>query len=118
MQYPKVLAVTKRMAELCGAQSLLYTAGFQLIAATNLDVATSVIKATPINGVIVCKHSWSDAEREGIARQVATLGIANGVVMRCPGCSGCDEPNQVPGTLCDTAALSQLLAAMSGAAEA
>jgi hypothetical protein len=57
--HSKVLAITKRPADLCAIQALLYGAGFELVTATNMNVARSLIKPLHIKGVIVCKHSWT-----------------------------------------------------------
>ena len=109
----KVLAITKRTAELCGTQALLYGAGFELVAATNMAIARSVIKALRIKGVIVCLDSWSKEERDSIAADLAANHPEVTVVMRCPGCTGCEEAAKIPGTLSDTLPLTQLITSMS-----
>ena len=56
---PKVVAITKRTADLCATQSVLYSKGFELITATNMNVALSIINAMSVKGVIICRGSWS-----------------------------------------------------------
>lgn len=109
----KVLAITKRTADLCGTQALLYGAGFELVTATSMTAARSVIKAMRVKGVIVCYHSWSEQEREGIVAELASDHPDLTVIMRCLGCTGCDEAAHKPGTLCDTLPLTQLISAIA-----
>lgn len=87
----KVLTVTKRTASLCGLQTLLYSSGFEMVTATNMIGARSVLNAMPLRAVIICRHSWSDAEREALTRELAASYPAISVVLHCPGCTGCDE---------------------------
>jgi len=110
---PKVLAITKRTAELCATQSHLFMAGFELLTATNMLGARSMKKAVDVKAVIVCKHSWSDDEREMISCEVAALRPEAALVMRCLGCTECDLAADWPGTLSDTAPLTQLISAMA-----
>ena len=110
MNRPTVLAITKRTAELCGTQSLLYAAGLDLVTATNMMAARSVINAIRVRGVIVCRGSWSDDERDGIVSELATNYPEITVTIRCPGCTGCDEATHTPGSLSDTLPLEQLMA--------
>jgi hypothetical protein len=98
MTSPTVLTVTRRLADLCGAQSMLYAAGFGMMTATNLITARSVLNSIDISGVIVCKHSWSDQERDAIQSEVSQL-CGDMPIMRCPGCTGCEEENGVRGKL-------------------
>ncbi len=102
----KVLAVTKRTADLCATQSLLYGAGFELITATNMDTACALIRVLPICGVIVCHDSWTEAERETMAAELKGFQLP---MMRCPGCTGCDEANHQPGKLTDLVPLAKLM---------
>lgn len=113
MNQHKVLAITKRTADLCGTQSLLYMAGFDLVTATSIAAAQSVIKALRVKGVIVCRHSWSDQERDSIVADLADNYPEVEVVVRCPGCTGCDEATHTPGILSNTLALTQLMMAIS-----
>jgi len=115
MNDSKVLAITKRTASLCGTQSLLYSVGMDLVTATSMDAALSVIKAVPTKGVIVCKHSWSDAERTALAAELAANHPEVAVVSVCPGCTGCDESACKPGSLEDTAWLWDMVATMATA---
>jgi hypothetical protein len=108
----KVLVITKRTAELCGTQSLLYAAGFELVTATSMSVARSVMKAIKLKGVIVCKGSWTEEERDGIVSDLTANHPEVTVIMRCPGCTGCDEATRTPGTLSDTLPLTQLITAI------
>ena len=109
MKCPTVLAITKRTAELCGTQPLLYEAGFALVTATSMDVARSVIKAIAVKAVIVCRGSWSEEERESIISELAADHPEVTIIVRCPGCTGCDEASHTPGTLSDTQVLTKLL---------
>lgn len=103
----KVLAMTKRDAELCGTQSLLCRAGFELVTATSMTLAQS---ASGVKGAIVCRGSWSEQERENIVSELAT---SVKVIVRCPGCTGWVEPSQTPGTLSDTTFLTTLISALT-----
>jgi hypothetical protein len=71
--HSKILAISTHTAELCAQQSLLYAAGFQLVTATNVTVALSVIRAMQVMGVIICRSSWSEEEREKIAAEIGAL---------------------------------------------
>jgi hypothetical protein len=114
---PKVLAITKRPAELCGTQPLLHGEGFELVTATSMAVARCVIKSIALKGVIVCWGSWSEQERESIVSELAANHPEVTIIMRCPGCTGCDEASHTPGTLSDTLALSKLVSAKTSAAK-
>jgi glutaredoxin len=118
MNQPKVLAITKRTADLCGTQALLYGAGFDLLTATSMLAARSVIKAIRVKGVIVCRHSWTDQERDSIVADLADNYPEVEVVVRCPGCDGCDEATHTPGILSNTLALTQLMMALGPATKA
>ncbi len=109
---PTVLAITKRPAELCATQALLYGAGFDLVTATNMAAARSVVKGMAIEAVMVCKHSWASDERDRIVSELARLDSAIDVMIRCPGCTGCDEAAGKPGKLDDERPLVQLMAAV------
>jgi len=117
LSQPKVLAITKRTAELCGTQALLHAAGLGLVTATNMATARTVIRAIRVKGVILCKYSWSDQERETFAHEVANLDHRMSVA-NCSGCSGCDETAHTPGILTDGLPVQQLLSAMERAAKA
>lgn len=115
MNDSKVLAITKRTASLCGTQSLLYSVGLDLVTATSMEAARSVIKAIPTKGVIVCKHSWSDEERAALASELADQHPEVAVVAMCPGCTGCDETACKPGALDDSAWLWDMVATIATA---
>lgn len=108
MVSPTVLTVTKRLADLCGAQSLLYAAGFGVVTATNLTTARSLLNSVEISGVIVCKHSWSEQEREEIHSEMSQLR-SDMPLMRCPGCTGYEEENGVRGKLLHISPLVDLI---------
>ena len=93
--HPKVLAITKRTAELCGTQSLLYRAGLDLVAATSLGVARVVINSIPVRGVILCLDSWTVEERKAILTELATNHPDIEVIVRCLGCTGCDAEFEI-----------------------
>ncbi len=109
---PNVLAITRRPAQLCATQALLYGAGFILVTATNLQAACSVIVAKQVTAVIVCMDSWSAEERDVIAFELHRLRPQLAVIMRCPGCTGCDEAAGIPGVMRDERPLLQLIAAV------
>lgn len=68
--------------------------------------AKAMMRSLNICGVIVCLHSWEEAERESIASEMLTHHIP---MMRCPGCTGCDEANGKAGVLNDTFPLTNLI---------
>ena len=108
-----MLAITKRAAQFCGTQALLYASGIELLAADNMRSARKVIKDKAVKGVIVCMHSWSEQEREDIATELSTNHSEFSVILRCPGCTGCDEAKSRPGTLSDTRELKKAISAVS-----
>ncbi len=103
----KVLAISKRTMELCAAQTQVYAAGFEMITATSLAAAHAVLNSFSIEAVIVCRHSWSDEERGRIETELAALHPKLPVVMRCPGCTGCDDRRA--GTLSDPGPVTSLI---------
>ena len=113
MKRPKVLAITKRPAELCATQPWLNAAGLELITATNTNAAGAIIKSTRVKGIIVCKGSWSEEEREGIAAELWMLNPEVEVILRCPDCTECDEVNRSAGTLRDTLPMTNFIAAIA-----
>jgi hypothetical protein len=115
---PKVLAITKRTAQLCGTQPLLYEAGFALMTATSMDIARSIIKAVAVKGVIVCRGSWSEQESASIVAELAADHPEITVILRCPGCTGCGEASHTPGTLSDISSLAVLISADAPATKA
>lgn len=106
-----VLAISKRTANLCATQSLLYAAGYKLVVATNMEAARSMIRSLQIKAVIVCRDSWSIEEVQEIASELINV-IEVPVLMHCPGCYGCDEVAGKPGTLKDVAPLTNLIVAI------
>jgi hypothetical protein len=108
MVSPTVLTITKRLADLCGSQSLLHAAGFGMMTATNITTVRSVLNSIDISGVIVCKHSWSDQERDAIQSEVSQL-CKDMPIMRCPGCTGCEEENGIRGKLLHISPLVDLI---------
>jgi hypothetical protein len=108
MTSPTVLTVTKRLPDLCGSQSLLYAAGFGMMTATNLTTAKSLLNSLDISGVILCRHSWSDEDRDAIQSELSQLR-SDMPIMRCPGCTGCEEENDVRGKLLHIAPLVELI---------
>jgi hypothetical protein len=112
LNHPRVLAITKHTAVLCGTQSLLYGAGFDLVTATSMIAARSVIKAMQVRGVIVCLDSWSEQERDSIVAEIANYPEVV-IIVRCPGCTGCDEATHTRGILSDSLPLTQLIVALA-----
>lgn len=102
----KVLAVTKRTANLCATQAWLYSAGLELITATNLAAARALVRTLPVRGIIVCYHSWTESERESLLSELQEAKLPT---MRCPGCAGCDETCGKAGIVNDVTPLSRLL---------
>jgi len=98
----KVLAITKRAAQFCGTKSLLYASGIELLGTASMKSARRVIKDDAVKGVIVCLHSWSKQERDGMVSELESNHPDVSVIVRCPGCSGCDEAGQKVGTLSET----------------
>jgi hypothetical protein len=98
----KVLAITKRAAQFCGTQSLLYASGIELVGTASMKSARRVIKDEAVKGVIVCLHSWSEQERDDMVSELETNHPGVSVIVRCPGCTGCDVASQRPGTLRET----------------
>jgi hypothetical protein len=106
----KVLAVTRQLQELCGTQTILHSAGLQLVTATNMETARRVIKALGIQAVIVCRDSWSESERDKMVAELQTLYPELAVIVRCPGCTRCHEPADVLGRVLDQTPFTQLIA--------
>ena len=102
MNQRRVLAITKRRAQLCGAQSLLHASGLELHGTSSMKTARRAMQGDAVKGVIVCLHSWSERERDEMVKEIQASHPELSVIVRCPGCSGCDETNCTPGTLSDT----------------
>lgn len=87
---------------------MLHAAGFGMMTATNMTTARSVLNSTDISGVIVCKHLWSEQERDVIHSEVKQLR-SDMPIMRCPGCTGCEEENGIRGKLLHISPLVDLI---------
>lgn len=118
MNHQKVLAITKRTRELCGTQALACNAGLDLVTATDMSVARIIIKVMQVKGVVICGDSWTEQERLSIQAELAANHPEVMVILRCPGCTGCDVANLTPGTLNDVVALQQLIKSLTPPAEA
>lgn len=106
----QVLEISRRRAEFCANQPLLRGAGLQLLTTDNLEAACKLAESNVIRGLIVCKDSWSDAERQAI---VNALKVAQVPVMKCPGCVGYDEGIGKAGSLDVLIPLSSLIERVS-----
>lgn len=113
MNRPKVLAITTRHTEICATQSLLNAAGLKVITATNMNAARAIIRSTRLRGIIVCKESWSQEEHENFAADLWILNPDVAIILRCPGCTECDEVNRCAGTLRSAIPLSKFMATIS-----
>ena len=109
----KVLAITKRLSELCGTQAMLYAAGMQLVTATSMTAARGMLNAVQIQAVILCRESWSVAERDNMISELHATHPELTVLVRCPGCTGCDEAVGVPGRLNDEVPIASLIATLA-----
>ncbi len=117
MSQRRVLAITKRRAELCGTQALLCASGIELVGANSMTAARDAIHRLAVKGVVVCKHSWSEREHESIVSELAAQHPEVAVIVRCPGCTECDEANHRPGTLSDTQRFTELISATNDLAK-
>lgn len=113
LMQPTVLTLSKRTADLCAVQALLYSAGMQMVTATNLAAARSVLNGIPVKAVIVCHDSWSEEEREAIISELTASYPKLRVILRCPGCTGCDEAAGHPGVLRERLPVTQLISTLS-----
>jgi len=109
----KILAITKRLNELCGTQAMLYAAGMQLVTATSMAAARGTLNAVHIQAVILCRESWSAAERDSMIAELRATHPELTVLVRCPGCTDCDEAAGVPGQLNDETPIASLIAALT-----
>lgn len=109
----KILAITKRLSELCGTQGMLYAAGMQLVTATNMVAARVTLNALNVQAVILCRESWSASERDSMILELRTMYPELTVLVRCPGCTGCDEATGMPGQLNDETPIASLIAALT-----
>ena len=113
MLHRKVLVLTKRLQDMCATQTLLYSAGFQMVTATNLDAARSVLRSVPVQAIIVCRWSWGKGERERILSELSGIRPEAALLVRCPGCTGCDDAAPGPGHLLDQVPLTELISVLS-----
>ncbi len=112
MRLPKVLAVTRRPANLCAAKAMLNSAGFDVVTATNLETALTVGRAVPFDAAFVCYHSFTPAQREDIAAELNKANPQLAIIGRCPGCTDCDEAAGKIGKLEKADAISAMIAAL------
>jgi hypothetical protein len=106
---PKVLAITERHAEICATQSLLNEAGIQALTATNMNAVRAIIKSTRLRGIIICKDSWSPEEHDNFAADLWMLNPQVAAILRCCGCTECDELTLSAGTLRNTIPLAKFI---------
>ncbi len=112
MRMPKVLAVTRRLKDLCAASGMLNGAGFGVVTATNLESALVVVRAVRFDAVFICYHSFTPAQRDNIAAELKKAIPELAVIGRCPGCVGCDEAAGIIGKLENSDAVSAVIAAL------
>jgi len=110
---PKVLAITTRHAEICATQSLLNEASIQALTATNINAARAIIKSTRLRGIIICRESWSPEEHDNLSADLWMLNPDVAIILRCAGCTECDEMNRCTGMLRNTVPLATFIAAIS-----
>jgi DNA-binding NtrC family response regulator len=95
MRIPKVLAVTKRLGELCATKAMLNAAGFDVATATNIQVAQALGRSLRFEAAIVCRHSFTDEERQQIAVELKKSAPGMVVIAMCPGCSCVDDNGEI-----------------------
>ena len=110
---PTILAITKRLGDLCGTQAMLYAAGMQLVTATSMAAALGTLHAVNVHAVILCRESWTAAERDSMVVELRASHPELAILVRCPGCNGCNEGTGVPGKLNDETPIASLLAALT-----
>ena len=108
-----VLGISKRAATMCATQSLLYEKHIELLTVADMDIARAAINALHIQGVILCKHSWSVDERDQLVLELAEVRPSLAFILRCPGCEQSDEAAAVVGYLPDPMVVNDLVAAMA-----
>lgn len=99
MSRPRVLSIIKPHAEPCVTQSSLNIAGLKLVTATNMDDAHAIMKNARLKGIIICRQSWTEEEREDITAELWMRDPEVAIILRCPGCAEHDELNRSAGTL-------------------
>lgn len=98
---PKVLVLTRRLAEACATKALLNGAGFEVLTATTLEMAKTLSRCLPLRAAVVCRHSFSDTEREHLLTELQACHPDIRIILACPGCTGCNEREGRSGTLDD-----------------
>ena len=109
---PKVLAVTRRPAELCATKALLNGFGYDVATATNVPLAVSLSRSLSYEAAFVCRHSFSDEERQQITEDLRRSKPGLVVIAHCPGCTGCDEEKAIRGKLNDEQAMAEFALAL------
>ena len=74
-----------------------------------MNAARAIIKSTRLRGIIICKDSWSPEEHDSLAADLWMLNPEVAIILRCPGCTECDEVNRCTGTLQETIPLAKFL---------
>lgn len=110
----KVLAVTRRTPEMCATKAKLNAAGLDVVTVTNLALAKSLGQKMHFKAAIICLDSFTPQERDELATELKKSNPDLEVVVRCPGCTGCDEAAGKIGVLSDTVHIEQILAVASG----
>lgn len=92
---------------------MLYAAGMQLVTATSMAAARVTLNALNVQAVILCRESWSAAERDSMISELRLMHPELAVLVRCPGCTGCVEATGIPGQLNDETPIASLIAALT-----
>jgi hypothetical protein len=85
----------------------------ELVTATNVTAARSVLKSAQVQDVMISKHSWTEQEWESILAELAAEYPEVTAIVGCMGCIGCDLSSGRAGTLQDKLPLMQLIAAIA-----
>ncbi len=88
---PKVLVISKRVAEMCATKALLNRAGFDVAVVTNVATAAALARAVAYRAAVVCFHTFNASERDQIESELKASNPDLQIVARCPGCLGCEE---------------------------
>jgi hypothetical protein len=86
---------------MCTTKALLNGAGFEVLTATTLEMAKTLGRCISFRAAVVCRHSFSDAEREHLSAELQGFHPDLQIVLACPGCTGCVEREGRIGTLED-----------------
>ena len=100
---------------MCATQASLVAAGFEVATATNIAAARAAIRSLHVEAVVICRHSWTDEERDRLAADLTAVRPKLSYLMRCPGCVDFDESSGRPGSLTDQLPLTQLIQAVNPA---